>query len=105
VKIATAVTTGQNVEHRARRVAWGVEIEVWHRVNTITLPQIACDALAVSALLDPSTSLTPAAALPATALPPSSEDITLETPLDEHDPDEDADYELLELDPPDAIDS
>jgi hypothetical protein len=43
----------EGVERRTRRVPWGVQIEVWERTNTITVPESAAGAMPVSSLLDP----------------------------------------------------
>lgn len=43
----------EGVERRTRRVPWGIQIEVWERTNTITVPESAAGAMPVSSLLDP----------------------------------------------------
>ena len=49
-----AVTVGgDDTERRARRVPWGIEIQVWRRTNTITIPETALTGVPASSLLDP----------------------------------------------------
>lgn len=44
---------GDDIERRARRVPWGIEIQVWKRTDTITVPETALSGLPASSLLDP----------------------------------------------------
>jgi hypothetical protein len=77
-----AVTVGgDDIERRARRVPWGIEIQVWQRTNTITVPETALSGLPASSLLDP---LSTVGGTLADAVPPSEfDEDTLDMPPDE----------------------
>ena len=77
MKTPVAVTqSSEDVERRTRRVPWGVQIEVWQRTNTITIPESAAGAMVVSSLLEPLPTEPPAS--------PAAEfdDETLDTPAE-----------------------
>jgi hypothetical protein len=79
---ATVAALGDRLERRARLRPWGVEIEVWRLVETVTVPDTA-GSLSISSLFSPTLGVERLVdgALPGKLLPATDADPTTPTPL------------------------